>query len=82
MKKYNDKKEERGALSISGARNPNLKIYWSVERYHISERGALIKKARSVEHQFKNSPERGALETPGRPFNRNQPLDVNKQPAR
>ena len=45
MKKYNEKKMvERGALSFSGARNPNLKIYWSAERYHISERGALIEK--------------------------------------
>ena len=30
---------ERGVLSFSGARNPNLKIY-----RHISERGALTKK--------------------------------------
>ena len=57
---------ERGAQVLSGARNANMKIGWSVERQHTSERGTLKKKARSAERQSKNRPERGALETPGR----------------
>ena len=52
---------ERGALSFSGARNPNLKIYWSIS--YLGARSADKKEGRSVERQFKNSPERGALET-------------------
>ena len=36
---------ERGAFALFGARNANMKIRWSVELCHMSERGTLKKKA-------------------------------------
>ena len=39
------KMAERGAQVLSGARNANMKIRWSVERSPMSERGTLNKKA-------------------------------------
>ena len=59
------KMAERRAFVLFGARNVNMKIRWSAERCHMSERGMLKKKPRSAECQCKNGPERGALETPG-----------------
>jgi hypothetical protein len=33
-----------GAQVLSGARNANMKMHWSVERRHMSERGTLKKR--------------------------------------
>ena len=38
-----DKMAERGAQVLFGAWNANMKIRWSVERCHMSERGMLKK---------------------------------------
>ena len=53
--------------ALFGAQNPNVNIYWSEERCHMSVRGALIKtSSERKQRRSKNKPGRGAQKTPGR----------------